>query len=207
MRAVIFATALSLLPAAARADRREGYVLVSVEPVLLHATDAYDSAGAGTAPAGSLAVTAYYGITNTLHVGAAVRTTAARDVRVSRMSAPLADGTRPSGTLYEDLLGVSVGAVALYRVDTGYRTAPTLSVEAGFGSYSYSRRAHAPNGATYSVPVPSVSYLAPYLRPAIGLEYRMSDRLVAGVAVAVELAPGAHKPWALGVPFSFGLIW
>jgi hypothetical protein len=205
--ALAAAVGVALAPSAAFADRRELYVVIGLEPALLHTDDAYGATGTANTAGGALSLSAYYGLTNTVHVGAALRTTAARNIQVSPIAVPIAGGTRRTGTLYEDLLAVSFGGLALYRFDTGYRAAPTLSLELGGGQYTYSNRAHAPAGAGFSQAVPSVSYFAFYARPAVGLEYRLGDRLVAGVAVAAEIAPAAHQPWSIAVPFSVGVIW
>lgn len=209
MRALALAAAFAcaFLPDPARADGRELYVTIGLEPARAHTDDAFDQSAAGDSTRGALGLSVYYGLTNTLHLGAVLRTTMARNIQVSSISVPIGDGTRPTGTLYEDLFAIFFGALAQYRVDTGYRTAPVVSVEAGFASFSYTNRAHAPAASGYSLSVASASYTAPYVRPAVGLEYRMSDRLVAGVAVAAELAPGAHQPWAIAVPFNVGMIW
>lgn len=207
MRLLAFAALFALVPGIAQADRKELYVALGLEPALMHTNDAYDTRASGNTTRGALALTAYYGLTNTLHVGAALRSTMAKDIHVSPIAVQLPDGTRPTGTLYEDLFAVSLGAVAHYRVDTGYRTAPTLSLEAGLASYSYTNRIHSPNNAGYAFTVRSTSDTAPYVRPAVGVEYRATDRVVVAVSVAAELAPGVHQPWAIGIPFNVGLIW
>ena len=110
------------------------------------------------------------------------------------------------GDVYEDHLGIGLGAVLLYRVSTDHPLAPLFELEGGFTNHSFSRVAFIPKGSTYSYPKSSVSYVALYGAAAVLLEYRFLTRWVAAAGVSVQRESG-HVPWGVSVPLRVGVVW
>ncbi|MFY0584379.1 hypothetical protein ACN28S_67755 [Cystobacter fuscus] len=101
------------------------------------------------------------GLTHELLVGSALDLTYGRDILFSDAALELADGSRPRGRLYEDLLGLSLGAVAAYRYDTGYSIAPVVRVELGLAGRFFHNRTFLPSNTTVQISEPALSEWTP----------------------------------------------
>lgn len=194
-------------PAAASADDQELYTLLQLEPVSHHVTDPVRGEVEANAWGAGLALSGYYGLTNTIHVGGALRVARAKNVPFEDVSVISSSGTRNTGRLYADTQSFAIGGLALYRLDTGRAMAPTLSAEAGVLRRSYTNVALTPAGASYGLPVDDNSETLLYGRLTLSLEYRFWERWLASVGVAGQLEPGGLQPWQLSVPVNVGLIW
>ncbi len=191
---------------AARADYQEVYTVLGYQAGASH----YLLPGAGsssvTSYAGVLDLSAYYGLTNRLHVGGRVRLTSSSDVHFSGATVRLPDGSQSTGDVYDDHLALGVGALALYRVDTGLHLAPIVELEGGFTTHEYRRIVHVPGGAGYTVPLASVSETVLHGGGAMLLEYRFRTRWIVATGVGVEFEQGL-TPWTVVVPFRVGCTW
>jgi hypothetical protein len=197
-----------LVPAVANADRHERYVTLGYSPG--QGQYKYPLKGSGpkaSAYSHGLDLAGYYGLTNSVHVGARLRTSWSTDVHFSGVSLPLQDGSVSHGELYVDHHGYGVGALVLYRVDTRSPVAPVLELEGGVASHRYSRIVHVPTGVTYTLPQSDVSTSGLYGAAALQLEYRFATRWTASVGVRVEGEKGGYAPWLISVPLRAGYIW
>jgi hypothetical protein len=189
------------------ADGRELYTTFSAAP---SATKFEPAAGTGSGvfavgPAFGLGV--FYGVSHTVHVGARFRFALARDVAFERTSVMLPDGSRPSGMLYENATHFDLTALLHYRFDTGEGWAPFFELEAGGGHTQYSGLQQFPSGTTLAVPLADVARTAPVGRGAVGMEWRLWNRLIVSAALAGGFQLGALAPWALELPVSVGVVW
>lgn len=189
------------------ADQGELYAQVSAAPVL----SSFDDPAGGSASALRLGlgtqVAAFYGLTDTLHLGASLRFGGARDVAFSGLRVRLADGSQPLGTLYEDAYVLGAGALAHYRLDTGENWAPFAQLELGAVYHRYARLQHVPEGTTLSANFPEVGEWALSGRATVGLEYRFADRFFASLALGVRRNLNALTVWQVELPASAGIIW
>lgn len=192
---------------AARADEKEIYTLVGYVPTVQRYDLPANGAGSATDFANALDLTAYYGLTNTIHVGARLRGTISSDVHLADVRVNLPDGSVSPGDAYLDHLAVALSALALYRFDTGLHLAPMLEVEAGFSSHQYRRIAHVPAGVAFTIPLADVSETVFRAASALLLEYRFGNRWVASGGVGVQVEPSSHAPWAVLVPLRVGAVW
>jgi len=206
VRATALAASL-LFGATARADRNEVYAVVGYEPGLTRYELPATGSGSTTSFAGALAASVYYGLTNTLHVGGRLRVCINSDVRISEARLTLPDGSQSTGDVFEDHRSLGLGALALYRLDTGLQLAPVFEVEAGFTSHQYRRIAHVPAGAAFTIPLPDVSETVLHGSAALLVEYRFANRWVAAAGVGVQGETSGLVPWSLSVPLRFGVIW
>jgi hypothetical protein len=117
------------------------------------------------------------------------------------------DGSVSRGDVYLDHRSVGIGALALYRLDTGLHLAPLLEVEAGFTSHQYRRIAHVPTGVAYIIPLSDVSEAVFHGAAAVLVEYRFRNRWIAAAGVGVQVEPGASVPWSVNLPLRVGVIW
>jgi hypothetical protein len=197
----------TLAPTAALADRREFYLTLSLEPQLSRFTEPISGASQASSLGGGATLAAYYGLTNALHLGGAVRFSLTRDVPFSNANIVLPGGAPSHGTVYEDRLGFGATALAAYRVDTGRAFAPVGRLELGFASLSYKNIQHAPAGATYAVEFPGSHELVLEARAGLSGEYRFGDHFVTAVGLQVTVHPGSISPWEVGLPFTLGWAW
>ena len=195
-----------VVPATARADKGELYTLVGVQLLLPRYDDALSGTARATPTTGGLDAVAYYGLTNWIHVGMAVHVSRTRDMAFENAKVTLSDGSPSTGAVYLNDLAIGGGALALLRLDTGYRLAPVLSLEVGVNHHSYTEIDHVPSGAGYRIAFPDVSEFALSARAEFLLEYRFTDRLIAAAGISTVAEQG-HMPWQLGVPLRFGVIW
>lgn len=199
--------AFILVSAPALADRRELYVLLEGGAAVESLRDAPSLTQSGTAvgPAGELQ--AFYGLSNTLHLGGYVRGLYAPNVSFQGVAAVLEDGSRPTGTLYEDTHGFGAGVLARWRFDTGYTLAPLAQLELGATWRRYRLQQLIPSGKDFAISLPDKDELAPDVRLVAGVEYRVLDQ------VLLELLVGARRPlagviaWQLTGSVAVGLVW
>jgi hypothetical protein len=194
--------ALLALPSAAHADRRDLYTSLEVSPQLLRLDAPLSPTPSVFAPAVEAGVVAYYGLTNSIHVGAALRYAYAQD---ASFNSAVVGGQ--SGTTYENFSSISAALVAAYRFDLGRRLAPIAQLEVGFASLNYTAIAQVPDAAPYSMAYPDYSETRLEVRILGRAEYQLTDHLVASAGVGVILHPGGLNPWTATLPLTFGWIW
>ncbi|RKH92983.1 hypothetical protein [Corallococcus sp. AB038B] len=204
-----FAVLLSLLllPSAALADRGELYTLLEGGPSLLAVDDALDGEARATPAALGAQLLAYYGLSNTLHVGAAFGGVLRNDVGYMGKTYRTQDGSQPQGDFFQNLTGISLAAVAAYRVDTGYDLAPVFRLELGAAYLRYSALQFYPANVSLALDVPTRSEFAPTARAVAGLEYRFASSYVASIGLSARRNFGARAAWSVDLPVHFGLIW
>ncbi len=208
-RVPLLALALAALSAAApaRADRKEVYTVLGIGAGANHYKVPANGSGSTTAFAGALDLTVYYGLTNTFHVGGRLRATSTSNVQFDSVKLTMADGSESVGSVFADHRSVSLGAVGLYRFDTGRSFAPVLELEAGFAAHQYQRVEHVPAGAGFKLALGNKSQNALYGAGAVLLEYRFANRWVAMTGLSVRAETGDLQPWSLSVPLRVGVIW
>ena len=191
----------------ARADRRELYTVLGYEPGVARYELPVAGAGSATSYAATLTLSAYYGLSNTFHLGGRLRLARNPDVHFGGAVVRMPDGSRSLGDVYEDDLSLGIGALALYRFDTRTSLAPVAEVEAGFTSHQFQRIEHIPAGATHTIPERGVSRVALYGAAALLVEYRFRDRWVAAAGIALQGEGGGLMPLGVRVPVRVGVIW
>lgn len=201
----VLLTALTF-PSATRADRGEFYTLLTIEPQLGWYTEPLAGRVSATNAGGGAALTAYYGFTNSLHVGGDLHLSAALNINFPDTTISL-NGTPSTGTVYANSTCIGANAVVVYRYDTGLSVAPLGRFEIGATSLGYTNIQYVPNGQSYVFNLPSSSELALELRGALLAEYRFGNHIVASAGFAVTAHPGARAPWSVSVPVSIGWIW
>ncbi len=207
-RAVALVVALLFVPRDARADREELYTLVEVSPLVMRLDTPVAASTASTSASGIAAgATVYYGLTNTVHVGAAVHYEATRNAAFEGTTVTLNGGTSSHGTLYEDTSAISLTMVGAYRFDLGPRLVPVAQLELGVASLSYSNIAHFDASTGVAFPYSDRSQKVFEVRGQLRAEYRFGDHFVGGAGVGVLVHPGALNPWSLYLPVSVGYVW
>jgi hypothetical protein len=191
----------------ARGDFKELYTAFGYLPGLSHYDLPANGSGSTTALGGAMDLSAYYGLSNTLHVGGRLRGSIRSDVHLASVRLNMPDGSTSIGDVYLDHRSVGLGALALYRVDTGLHLAPVLEVEAGFTSHQYRRIAHVPAGVAYLIPLSDVSETVFHGAAAVLVEYRFRNRWIAAAGAGLEVEPGARVPWSVNLPLRVGVIW
>lgn len=192
----------------ARADHKETYTLVGYQGGLSHYRfPGTTGSGSTTVYAGALDLTAYYGLSNTLHVGGRVRATSSSDVHIGDATVAVPGGSRSAGDVYFDQRSLGFGVLGLYRVDTGYAVAPVVELELGFTTHQYRRIAHVPAGRAFFVSLPDTSETALQASTALLLEYRFRNSWIVIAGATVQVEPGGFTPWSVTVPIRFGRIW
>jgi hypothetical protein len=209
------AASLFLLPSAARADRRDWYVTLTAEPTSATVKDPITGGESGTEMGfGAFALSAFYGLTNTIHVGAALHY--ATEKNVSFGGVTIDQGGWPTtGTAYGNVATYSATALAQYRLDTGYSVAPVARAELGVASVHSTSAAFRPDGAGYTLAYPDKSEFALEARASLLAEYRFArsprylpgEQLVASVGIGFVARPGTASPTGLSVPVSLGFVW
>jgi hypothetical protein len=192
-------------PSSARADRRELYVLLGYEAGVGHHQVPVAGDAAATQYADALDVTAYYGVSNSLHVGGRLRLSSSSNLRFSGVAVAKDDGSTVTGDVFVDDRSLDVGGVVLWRVDTGYSLAPVLELGAGLAVHEYRNISHYPAGGGI-VALASTSEAVAYGSGTVLVEYRFRDRWLATTGVGVQVE-GGRTPWSLLVPFRVGMIW
>jgi hypothetical protein len=113
-------------PGRARADRRDLYMLLGYQPGVSRLHSPAGSDATVTSYAGAFDLTAYYGLSNTLHVGGRLRFSRTTDMRFEAVDVTKVDGTTSRGDVFADHFGFGFGALALYRI-TGRRERASAS--------------------------------------------------------------------------------
>lgn len=191
----------------ARADLKELYTALGYEPAVSHYDLPASGSGSATALTGTFDLSAYYGLTNAWHVGGRIRGSIRSDVHLTDVRVNMPDGSVSNGDVYLDHRAVGIGALALYRLDTGLHLAPMLEVEAGFTSHQYRRIALVPAGVAFTIPLSDVSETVLHGAAAVLVEYRFRNRWIAAAGVGVQVEPGASVPWSVNLPLRVGVIW
>ncbi|WP_160308984.1 hypothetical protein [Anaeromyxobacter sp. PSR-1] len=191
----------------AQADLKELFTVVGYAPAVSHYDLPASGSGSATAYTGAIDLSAYYGLTNTWHVGGRIRGSIASDVHLADVRLNMPDGSVSTGDVYLDHRSVGLGALALYRLDTGLHLAPVLEVEAGFTSHQYRRIAHVPTGVAFTIPLSDVSETVFHGGAALLVEYRFGNRWIAAAGAGLQVEPGARVPWSVNLPLRAGIVW
>lgn len=186
-----------LLSTPALADRRELYLELEAGLGVQLLADAATATQRGTGLGPALQLSAFYGLTNSLHVGGYARGFFAPDIAFPSVTATLADGSTPTGTLYENAFGAGAGGLARWRFDTGYPIAPFAQLELGVAWVRFEKLQLIPNGRNFGLELPSQSLLALDGRALIGLEWRLGDRFVLALHFAGRRAFNRVAQWQL----------
>jgi hypothetical protein len=197
----------ALAPTSALADRGEIYALLEFEPAVIHFKDPVLLEKETTQLAGAVGITGYFGLTNTIHLGGAVRVSMAKDIEFDGITLTSPGGVTSTGSVYADQLSFSIGAVGLYRFDTGSKFAPLLGLEGGVIHHRYSNVAQYPDGGSYGISQADNSETRPYGRASLALEYRFASRWAASAGVAAQYEPESMSPWQFAFPMRVGFIW
>jgi hypothetical protein len=199
--------ALLLLPLSARADRGELYTLLELSPSASRLAAPSTSAGPAwkLLPAGKVLV--LRGLTHELLVGGALGVAYGKDLLFQDAAIELTDGSSPRGRLYEDLLGLSLGAAAAYRYDTGYPVAPVLRAELGLAGRFFHKRTFLPANTTVQIAEPSLTEWTPYSHVALGAELRFADKWVGALGLGATRYFHGRAPWQVGGFLVIGRIW
>lgn len=194
-------------PLVASADRREVYLGASMSPTLVRIDDPVTGRAHTNSPALGLDLSAIYGLTNSIHVGLALHALTTKNLAFSGVPAPLDDGSRPPGTLYEDLLGLGAAALVHYRYDTGGSFAPIGELEVGATDLRYSNLVHNPSGTQLGLALPNASELVWGAGASVGVEYRLSNRFVATISARVDHYFSALTRWSFSIPVGISFVW
>jgi len=192
----------------ARADWRELYTVLGYEAGANHYLLPAAGSGSTTSYAGAVDASVYYGLTNSVHLGGRIRLAANVDARFRNVLVAFPDGTQSTGDVYGDHLGLGLGGLVLYRLDTGRPIAPVFEAEVGFTIHDYHNIIQIPSGTQYSVSLGNVSEFVVHASGAVLVEYRLKTRWTFSTGVGVQLEPsGGLLPWSVFVPFRVGRIW
>ncbi|NTX67619.1 hypothetical protein HUA74_43930 [Myxococcus sp. CA051A] len=207
MTRALLALVLTLVPWAAHADRGELYTQVALGPSLLGLADPVGGASHDTRPALLADLVVYYGLTHSLYVGGVIHTAMTRDAAFRGVSYRQADGSTPTGTLWVDSWSAGIGPLVAYRYDTGYRLAPIARLELTASYHRQGNQQFAYDGlAGVGVNLQTSSDIALSARLLGMAEYRLSDRFIASLGVAVRRSLGAAA-WEIQLPLQVGAIW
>ena len=205
LAAVVFLSALA--PGGARADHRDLYLTLTLEPQISRLTDPIAAVAQSANLGGGAMLSAYYGFTNALHAGIDLHFNAARNASFDNVHLTLQDGSPSQGVVYEDRYGYGANALVAYRFDTGHGLAPVARGEVGFASLSYSKVQHTPTGQPYTLDFPSSHQFVLELRAALLAEYRLGDHFVTSFGLAFTDRPNSLNPWDVSFPLTVGYIW
>lgn len=191
----------------ALADRREAYVLLEAGAAADLLLDGPTGQRPGTAigPAGELQ--AFYGLTNSLHVGVYARGGLAFDVAFPGVQPTLQDGSRPTGALYANTHGFGGGLLARWRFDTGFAVAPFLQLELGGAWRRFRVQQLIPTGRDFAIGLPDVDTSGLDGRLVVGGEYRIGDHLLLELLVGARRSTAALMPWQLSGSAAVGVVW
>lgn len=203
----LFLLALLLVSLPARADRRELYTLLEVTPGRGFFSSPFDGAPPATNFSAGAQLITCYGLTHSLHIGAALGFSGGLNTAYRRMTLPLEDGSRPMGDLFENFFSATTAAVLAWRLDTGYPFAPLARVELGGAFLSYPHGEFFPDHTRLALALPARSELVPTARLVAAVEYRFADRWVTSIGLSARRNFGGRTPWLLAVPLSVGAIW
>ncbi len=205
-RVVVLFVALATTPVA-RGDYKEFYTVVGYEAGANHYSLPASGSGSVTSFAGAISLSTYYGLSNSLHIGGRVRVSASSDVHFSGATVSMPDGAGSTGDVYRDHRSVGLGALAVYRVDMGFRLAPVFELEGGFTTHQYRNIAHVPAGASFTVSLSNVAETVLHGSGSVLLEYRFRNGWILATGIGGQVEPNGLTPWSLFVPFRVGRIW
>jgi hypothetical protein len=203
----LFLLGLLLASWPARADRGELYTLLEVTPGRSSLSRTFDGPSTAQLFTPGVQLSACYGLTHSLHVGAALGFSAGFNTAWRRVTLQLADGSHPTGDLFEDFFSATAAAVLSWRVDTGHPFAPLARVELGGTLLGYPHAEFFPDHTRLALALPQHTELVPSTRLVVALEYRFADRWVASLGLSARHHFGGRTPWQLSVPLSVGAIW
>ncbi len=204
---VVVAIMAGFAASSSRADRREVYTALAYEPGVCRLEVPVGSGDPTTRFCNSLAVAAYYGVTNSFHLGGRVRASRTTNINFSGTSVRLGDGSTSYGDVYEDHWSLGIGALAAYRLDVRGSLAPVAELEAGVASHKYDRIEHVPSGATHTIPEGGKSTTELYAAASLLAEYRFSTRWAAAAGVSAQMESGGLRPWAIAFPVRVAYVW
>jgi len=191
---------------AARADRREVFIQAEAGLGVQLLTDAATAAKPGTGLGVGAQLHVFYGLTNSLHVGGYARGFFAPDVSFVDVTPTLADGSKPTGTLYENAFGAGGGALVRWRFDTGFSLAPFVQLELGVAWARFEKLQLIPTAKTFGIDLPLVDEIAPDGRAVVGLEYRLGERFLISLHLGGRRSLNRVSQWQLDVALAAGVV-
>ena len=200
--ALLLAAATLLASPAAQADGRELYTLVEAAPAVVVLNDIPTGKATTTRVGFTGGVAAYYGLTNSLHVGLGARVTLANDASFPNLTV----SQEPAGTFYENMLGVGADAVVAYRLDTGGPLAPVCRLQIGAAYHLYSAQQLVLD-PQHAVPYPDLGQLVAGAQVSVALEYRLGDRIVGSAGLAARYNFSGASPFQFSLPVTVGVVW
>lgn len=208
MRTVLPLAALVLLLAVpARADQRELYTSLELSPSILLLDDTLDGRSHASQVAAGGGILVYYGLTNTVHVGLAARALWTPNVQFPGKQYALTDGSSPSGSLFEDVLGFGGALVGAYRFDTGLPIAPVFRLELGGTYLRYNHLQFIADNTQVSFSFPALSELVFGAKAVLAVEYRFGNHFVASLGVGARKNFNSLNTWQFELPITVGWIW
>ncbi|MCY1003905.1 hypothetical protein OWM54_42855 [Myxococcus sp. MISCRS1] len=201
-----FLLLMALAPATSSADSRELYLLISGGPGLMRLEDPLEGESSASKIGGGVSLTAYYGLTDELHLGASFGILGASNVTYGDTRVTLPSGSRPLGDLEQDLLGLSFALVAHYRYDTGAAWAPFAQLELGGQYRRHQHLLHRVANTTLGAAFPDVSEVSPAAGLQLGLEYRFRNWWTTSVGVGITTNPADLGQVEFRLPLSVGII-
>lgn len=199
--------AMALVARAARSDGGELYGSVELVPMVASVADPVTAERLAWPLAGGLRLSAFYGLTHQLHLGAAVHVGGASDVRFTGVAFPLSDGSRPHGDLYANVVLGGAGVLGYFRLDTGETWAPFARLELGASYCQFFNIAHYPSGTGLRLSQETRAELVPSGRAGLGLEYRFGHRIVGSVGIAARANLGSRWMWQIELPLTLAHVW
>jgi len=208
MQRRVLAAMVLVLGFEARADRREIYTMVAIEPGVASAHAPVQPPGTSSHVACGAQLAAFYGVTNSIHVGAALSFNYAPNFRYGNVSRRLEDGSStPVGTYFQNGMTVGLGALAQYRFDTGFALAPIARLEVGLNFAQLVGAQLQPDGRDFGIDFAAEGRAVFAARGLVGVEWRVSERWVGSVGIGYRRNFGGSVPWEISVPLGIGLVW
>ena len=196
-----------LMPAVGRADRREFYTTVDIAPIYMHLDEPIRGGPKTNCVGAEASLSAYYGLTNSFHLGGSLHYAMAKDAKFDNVSLLLPDGTPSSGAVFEDVTAFSATGLLAYRLNLGRPFTTVAQVEAGLVSLAYGNIGHVPQGTNYSIGFPKESETRLELRASLRGDYRFGEHFLVGAGLGIVAHPGAMNSWSVIVPVTVGWIW
>jgi hypothetical protein len=211
MRSLVPLAGLAITLAAfpARADRSELNVVTTVSPEFLSLSvpTAAQASSSTTKPTIGFAVTAFYGLSNTLHAGVEFHYASLKNIPFDGTTLALSDGSSPTGTLYSDDMLYSATAFALYRMDLPSPVVPVFRLGAGPVLASYKNLALYPDATQFQLAQPDTSEAGFAVTISAGAQYRLGNHWLASASIELRRNLGLSVPWEYALPLSIGYVW
>jgi hypothetical protein len=196
-----------LFSTSALADQAEWYLVPTVAPELMRLREPTRGASLTTRPSVGLGLSAMYGVTNSLHLGAQLHFASLSNVPFTGTQMTLRDGSTPTGTLYANDSVYALTATATYRVLVPSHFAPIFSIGAGPVLGRYTSLALYPSATQVFINRPDQREVGFVVEGRTGIDYRFGNHLSVSLAFEIRWNVGLQVPWEFAAPISIGYIW